>query len=121
MRRSQRESDPIRCHWSRYRRLVSHCSGKVKGTFLATYVLIHGAGDSCWSWHLVAAELRSRGHEVIAPDLPCDDETAGLTDYADTVVAAIGDQKILSWWGYRSAATRRHWYAHARRPICWSS
>lgn len=56
---------------------------------MATYVLIHGAGDVGWAWHLVEAELRACGHDVIAPDLPCDDETAGLTDYADTVVAAI--------------------------------
>jgi len=39
----------------------------------------------------VEAELRARGHEVIAPDLPCDDESAGLTKYAATVVEAIGD------------------------------
>ena len=29
----------------------------------ATYVLIHGAGDSGWYWHLVDDELRERGHE----------------------------------------------------------
>jgi pimeloyl-ACP methyl ester carboxylesterase len=28
---------------------------------------------------------------VVAPDLPCDDDTAGLPEYADTVVDAIGD------------------------------
>jgi len=27
---------------------------------MATYVLIHGAGDVGWYWHLVAAELRER-------------------------------------------------------------
>jgi hypothetical protein len=24
-------------------------------------------------WHLVEAELRARGHDVVAPDLPCED------------------------------------------------
>jgi pimeloyl-ACP methyl ester carboxylesterase len=57
---------------------------------MSTYVLIHGAGDGGWYWHLVAAELESRGHEVVAPDLPADDESATLTDYADTVVTAVG-------------------------------
>ena len=62
---------------------------------MATYVLIHGAGDVGWYWHLVEAELRERGHEVVAPDLPCDDDSAGLAEYADTVVEAIGDRSDL--------------------------
>jgi pimeloyl-ACP methyl ester carboxylesterase len=37
---------------------------------MSTFVLIHGAGDSGWYWHLVEAELRARGHDVVAPDLP---------------------------------------------------
>jgi ubiquinone/menaquinone biosynthesis C-methylase UbiE/pimeloyl-ACP methyl ester carboxylesterase len=62
---------------------------------MPTYVLIHGAGDSAFYWHLVERELRARGHDVVAVDLPCDDETAGWTEYTDTVVAAIGDRKDL--------------------------
>jgi pimeloyl-ACP methyl ester carboxylesterase len=62
---------------------------------MATYVLIHGAADSAWYWHLLAPELRGRGHDVVAPDLPCDDDSAGLSEYADTVVDAIGDRTDL--------------------------
>jgi pimeloyl-ACP methyl ester carboxylesterase len=62
---------------------------------MATYVLIHGAGDVGWYWHLVEAELRERGHDVVAPDLPCDDDSAGLSEYADTVLDAIGDRSEL--------------------------
>ena len=62
---------------------------------MATFVLIHGAGDVGWYWHLVEAELRERGHDVVAPDLPCDDRSAGLTEYADTVVEAIGERTHL--------------------------
>jgi pimeloyl-ACP methyl ester carboxylesterase len=60
-----------------------------------TYVLIHGSGDSAFYWHLLDPELRERGHEVVAMDLPCDDESAGLTQYTDTVVKAIGDRTEL--------------------------
>jgi pimeloyl-ACP methyl ester carboxylesterase len=60
---------------------------------MATFVLIHGGGDVGWYWHLVERELRKRGHEVVAPDLPCDDDSAGLGEYADTVVDAIGDRR----------------------------
>ncbi|MGH2984512.1 MAG: alpha/beta hydrolase [Solirubrobacterales bacterium] len=63
---------------------------------MATYVLIHGAGDVGWYWHLVAAELRDRGHEVVAPDLPCEDESAGWSEYADVVVDAIDDATELA-------------------------
>jgi pimeloyl-ACP methyl ester carboxylesterase len=59
---------------------------------MATFALIHGAGDVGWYWHLVEAELQARGHDTVAPDLPCDDDTAGLPEYADAVVAAIGDR-----------------------------
>jgi pimeloyl-ACP methyl ester carboxylesterase len=58
---------------------------------MATFALIHGGGDVGWYWHLVEGELRRRGHDVVAPDLPCDDDSAGLPEYADTVVDAIGD------------------------------
>jgi pimeloyl-ACP methyl ester carboxylesterase len=62
---------------------------------VATFVLIHGGGDVGWYWHLVERELRQRGHDTLAPDLPCDDDSAGLAKYADTVVNAIGDRRGL--------------------------
>jgi pimeloyl-ACP methyl ester carboxylesterase len=62
---------------------------------MATYVLIHRAGDVGWYWHLVKAELRKRRHDVVAPDLPCDEDSAGLPEYADAVIEAIGDRTDL--------------------------
>jgi pimeloyl-ACP methyl ester carboxylesterase len=59
---------------------------------MATYVLIHGAGDTSFYWHLVVPRLRERGHDVVAVDLPSDDDFAGLDEYADTVAASIGDR-----------------------------
>jgi alpha-beta hydrolase superfamily lysophospholipase len=62
---------------------------------MAAFVFIHGAGDVGWYWHLVEAELRERGHDTVAPDLPCEDDSAGLPEYADTVAAAAGDRTGL--------------------------
>ena len=62
---------------------------------MATFVLIHGGGDVGWYWHRVVAELHERGHEAVAPDLPCDDDSAGLREYADSVVDAIGERTDL--------------------------
>jgi pimeloyl-ACP methyl ester carboxylesterase len=60
---------------------------------MATYVLIHGAGSDAWYWHLVTPRLVALGHDVIAPDLPSDDDTAGLEEYADVVIDAIGGRR----------------------------
>lgn len=71
---------------------------------MSTFVLIHGGGDVGWSWHLVRAELEARGHDVLAPDLPGDDESHALTDYADAVVEAVGERQDLVVVGHSFGA-----------------
>jgi pimeloyl-ACP methyl ester carboxylesterase len=51
---------------------------------MATFVLLHGAASDSWYWHRVVPLLRAEGHTVVAPDLPCDDDSAGFEEYADT-------------------------------------
>jgi pimeloyl-ACP methyl ester carboxylesterase len=60
---------------------------------MATFVLIPGAGGTPWSWHLVEERLRAHGHDVVAVDLPNDDDTAGLEEYAEATVRQIGDRR----------------------------
>jgi pimeloyl-ACP methyl ester carboxylesterase len=62
---------------------------------MATYVLIHGSEHCSWYWHLVAPQLEACGHDVVVVDLPCDDDSAGLKEYADTVVEGVGDRREL--------------------------
>jgi pimeloyl-ACP methyl ester carboxylesterase len=71
---------------------------------MSTFVLIHGGGDVGWYWHLVEAELRARGHDVVAPDLPGDDESLTLADYADAVVEAVGGKQNLVVVGHSFGA-----------------
>jgi pimeloyl-ACP methyl ester carboxylesterase len=59
---------------------------------MSVFVLIPGAGGAAWYWHRVVPDLRARGHEAVALDLPGPDESAGLPEYADAVLAAIGDR-----------------------------
>ena len=59
---------------------------------MATYALIPGGGGDPWEWHRLVPELASRGHDAIAVRLPAEDDTAGWSEYADTVVDAIGDR-----------------------------
>src|SRR5215469_7192354 len=62
---------------------------------MTTFAFIHGAGDVGWYWHLVENELRAKGYDTVAPDLPCDDDSAGLPEYAETIVDAIGGRTDL--------------------------
>jgi len=62
---------------------------------MATFVLIPGAGGDAWYWHRVVPQLRAVGHDVVAVDLPGDDERAGLREYADVLVDAIGPRRDL--------------------------
>jgi pimeloyl-ACP methyl ester carboxylesterase len=57
---------------------------------MSVFVLVPGAGGAAWYWHRVAAELRARGHQAVAVDLPGADESAGLPEYANSVAEAIG-------------------------------
>jgi pimeloyl-ACP methyl ester carboxylesterase len=60
---------------------------------VTTFVLIPGAGGQAWYWHRVVPLLRARGHEAIAVDLPAADDRAGLAEYTEAVVSAIGGRR----------------------------
>jgi hypothetical protein len=55
---------------------------------MSRFVLIPGAGGAGWYWHRVTPLLEAAGHQAVALDLPADDETAGLPEYADLAAAA---------------------------------
>lgn len=57
-----------------------------------SFVLVPGAGGSAWVWSRVTGLLLEAGHDVVAVDLPGDDDTAGLTRYTELVVDAIGSR-----------------------------
>ena len=52
------------------------------------FVLVPGAGGAAWYWHRVVPLLEAAGHSATAVDLPGDDETAGLPEYAALVLAS---------------------------------
>ena len=59
------------------------------------FVLVPGAGGDAHYWHLVTPLLREAGHRVVAPDLPAEDDAAGLGEYADAIVAAAGGEERI--------------------------
>lgn len=62
---------------------------------MTTFILIHGGGGSAWDWHLLAPALTRRGHDVVLPELPIGDRTAGFAEFRATVAAAAGDRTDL--------------------------
>lgn len=62
---------------------------------MSTFVLIPGAGSGPGHWTLVLPLLRSAGHETVAPDLPCESDTAGLPEFAAAALEAIGERDGL--------------------------
>lgn len=58
---------------------------------MTTFALIPGAASDPWYWGPLVAALRERGHRGVPVDLPCEDDGAGFSDYADAVVAGVRD------------------------------
>jgi pimeloyl-ACP methyl ester carboxylesterase len=54
-----------------------------------TFVLIPGAGGMAWDWDRVIPLLAAAGRQAVAVDLPGDDDSAGLPEYAALVAAAM--------------------------------
>jgi pimeloyl-ACP methyl ester carboxylesterase len=71
---------------------------------MATFVLIHGGGGSAWDWHLLVPELAGRGHDVVVPELPIEDTSAGFAEFRETVVDVIGDRSDLVVVGHSYGA-----------------
>jgi pimeloyl-ACP methyl ester carboxylesterase len=65
------------------------------GTSVGSFILIPGAGGTAWYWSHVVPLLQDAGHEAVAVDLPGDDESAGLPEYTNLVLEAIGNRRAV--------------------------
>jgi pimeloyl-ACP methyl ester carboxylesterase len=98
-----------------------------------TFVLIPGAWLGAWSWHPVAAHLRSQGHRVVAltmPGLAYADSPAGLrlSDAVDHVVSEIDRLDLRdivlvshSWGGYPATGAAHERAGRIAKVIYYSS
>ncbi len=70
---------------------------------MSTYILIHGAWHGGWCWRKIIPLLESKGHTVLAPDLPGhgDDKipvaNVTLDSYADSIckLARAQSEKVI--------------------------
>lgn len=70
--------------------------GNVYGVNIFTIVLVPGAGGDAFFWYRVVPILREAGFDVVTPELPSGDESAGIDEYTDAVVAAVGERRGLA-------------------------
>lgn len=56
---------------------------------VSVIALLHGGMHDGSCWDSVASELSARGHRVVAPDLPVDDDRAGAMQWAGVAIEAI--------------------------------
>lgn len=82
----------------------------------STYVLIPGAGSGPWYWHRARPLLEERGHEVVTPDLPVEDDSAGLEAYVAEIERAVGDREDVVVVGQSMGGLAATVFA-SRRPV----
>ena len=56
---------------------------------MTLFALLHGGMHYGSCWEKVIMELTRRGHVVVAPDLPVDDDSAGAQEWAQVAIDAI--------------------------------
>ncbi len=61
---------------------------------MTNFLLIPGADGRAWYWHLLTPELRARGHQATAVELP-KAGTSTLADYADAVIEMAGSEPTV--------------------------
>lgn len=64
---------------------------------MATFGLVHGAWHGSWCWNMLVEELRRRGHQSVAPDLPSDDPASTWDTFTEVLIAALSgvDDPVL--------------------------
>ena len=87
---------------------------------MARFVLIHGAWHGSWCFAELADALSVLGHEVDAPDLPCDQVGLTVPDYARLVGPQLDAVVVGHSFGAQVAAlvaARRHVFLAGLLPV----
>ncbi|OUL34456.1 alpha/beta hydrolase [Nostoc sp. T09] len=56
---------------------------------MSLFCLVHGAFQGAWCWDLLIPYLEAQGHKTVAMDLPIEDASASLSQFADVVLQAL--------------------------------
>jgi len=81
---------PVTGKWRRPRFPVASRPGEMSA--MTTFVLIPGAGGNASYWSRLVPELERRGHAAVPVDIPQDDPSLGLADWAACAEAVIPER-----------------------------
>ena len=56
---------------------------------MSLFCLVHGAFQGAWCWDLLIPYLEAQGHKTVAMDLPIENASATLSQFADAVISAL--------------------------------
>ncbi|MDZ8024663.1 MAG: alpha/beta hydrolase [Nostoc sp. DedQUE11] len=56
---------------------------------MSLFCLVHGAFQGAWCWDLLIPYLEAQGHKTVAMDLPIEDASASLSQFADVVLQVL--------------------------------
>ncbi len=56
---------------------------------MSLFCLVHGAFQGGWCWDLLVPYLEEKGHDTIVMDLPIEDPSASLSQFADVVLQRL--------------------------------
>ncbi|WP_026735461.1 alpha/beta hydrolase [Fischerella sp. PCC 9605] len=56
---------------------------------MSLFCLVHGCFQGAWCWDLLIPYLEAQGHKTVAMDLPIENASATLSQFADAVIQAL--------------------------------
>ncbi len=56
---------------------------------MSVFCLVHAAWLGAWSWDLLIPYLQAQGHKAVAMDLPIENPSASLSDFAEAVIKSL--------------------------------
>jgi pimeloyl-ACP methyl ester carboxylesterase len=76
-----------------------------RSKYMSLFCLVHGACQGAWCWDLLIPHLEAQGHKTVAMDLPIEDPSASLSQYADAVLKALPETDDIVLVGHSMAGT----------------
>ena len=66
-----------------------HKSENLPKIAMSLFCLVHGAFQGAWCWDLLIPYLEAQGHKAVAMDLPIENASANLSQFADVVLKVL--------------------------------
>jgi pimeloyl-ACP methyl ester carboxylesterase len=72
---------------------------------MSLFCLVHGAFQGTWCWDLLIPYLEAEGHKTVTMDLPIENASATLSQFADVVIQGLPKTDDIVLVGHSMAGT----------------